>query len=153
MILLQDVTFLLDVDVLIALIDPKHAAHDDTHAWFERHGSRNWATCPITENGVIRICGHPNYPNAAGTPAVIADVVDRLRHLPGHCFWPDDLSVFDEEAIDRSKLFTSRQVTDTYLLALARRHGGQLATFDRRLSTAAVKNGRHALLQIGAESG
>jgi predicted nucleic acid-binding protein len=32
------VTFLLDVNVLIALIDPGHVAHDDAHEWFAAIG-------------------------------------------------------------------------------------------------------------------
>lgn len=143
-------TFLLDVNVLIALIDPMHVGHDDAHVWFERQGHEEWATCPITENGVIRIVGHPNYPNTPGPPAAVAGIVDSLRRLPGHSFWPDDVSIFGASDVNTLKILTSRQVTDTYLLALAKSHGGQLATFDRRLSVAAVDGGRHAVFQIEA---
>jgi predicted nucleic acid-binding protein len=58
------VTFLLDVNVLIALIDPGHVAHDDAHAWFQAEGQAGWSTCPLTENGVVRIVGNPKYPNS-----------------------------------------------------------------------------------------
>jgi toxin-antitoxin system PIN domain toxin len=133
-------TFLLDVNVLIALIDPNHVAHNDAHRWFEATGQRAWATCPITENGVLRILGHPKYPNSPGSPAVVADIVRAMRDLPGHQFWPDDISLVDGET-DSAKILAPAQVTDTYLLALAKAHGGQLATFDRKLSIAAVKGG------------
>jgi predicted nucleic acid-binding protein len=56
------VTFLLDVKVLIALIDPGHLGHDDAHEWFASMGQTAWATCPITENGVIRSVGNPKNP-------------------------------------------------------------------------------------------
>lgn len=138
-------TFLLDVNVLIALIDPGHVAHDDAHAWFETTGGGEWATCPLTENGVIRIVGSPKYPNSPGTPADVAEIVRTLRSLPGHQFWPDDLSLVGSEHVDATKVMTSGQVTDTYLLALAKAKGGRLATFDRRLSVAAVKGGKSAL--------
>ncbi len=138
-------TFLLDVNVLIALIDPTHVAHDAAHFWFETVGHKTWATCPMTENGVIRIVGHPKYPNTPGSPAAVATIVRRLRLLPGHCFWPGDLSLFACAEVDPAKILTSGQVTDTYLLALAQAHGGQLATCDQRLSTAAVKGGKAAL--------
>lgn len=138
-------TFLLDVNVLIALIDPAHVGHDSAHAWFEREGSRSWATCPMTENGVIRIVGHASYPNTPGSPADVAAVVARLRTLPGHEFWPDDISLLDGAYVDASHILTSGQVTDSYLLALAVAHQGGLATFDRRLSAKAVRGGKAAL--------
>ena len=141
-------TYLLDVNVLIALIDPGHVAHDAAHAWFETSGHEDWATCPMTENGVMRIVGHPKYPNTPGSPAAVAGIVAGLRDLPGHHFWMDDLSLVASDLIDPARILTSAQVTDTYLLALAKAHGGKLATFDRRLSSAAVKGGKSALYII-----
>lgn len=138
-------TYLLDVNVLIALIDPTHIAHDVAHRWFEVTGSASWATSPLTENGVIRVVGHRNYPNSMGSPAAVAPVVSRLCGLAGHVFWPDSLSPVDAELIDTSRIATSAQVTDTYLLALAVANEGRLATFDRRLSPNAVRHGRRAL--------
>jgi toxin-antitoxin system PIN domain toxin len=139
------VTFLLDVNVLIALIDPGHVAHDDAHAWFESTGRDAWATCPMTENGVLRIVGNPRYPNSLGSPAAVMPIVAKLRSLAGHSFWADDLSLVDAENIDAAKILTSAQVTDTYLLALAATHHGQLASFDRRLATVPLRGGKSAL--------
>ena len=143
-------TFLLDVNVLIAQIDPGHVAHDDAHVWFAARGAAAWATCPLSENGVIRIVGNPRYPNSPGSPAIVAEIVGKLRKLPGHVFWSDDVSLVGDAAVDAGKILTSVQVTDTYLLALAKAHGGQLATFDRKLSTLAVKQGKAALHLIAA---
>lgn len=137
--------FLLDVNVLIALIDPAHVHHDTAHAWFKAHGRRRWASCPLTENGVVRIVSHPKYPNCIGSPGLAADVMARFCALPGHVFWPDDISLLNAKHIDRSRLLGSPQITDSYLLALARAHGGQLATFDSRLVVDAVRGGRAAL--------
>ena len=72
---------------------------------------------------------------------MVVEALSDLCSLPGHEFWPDDISMLDEERIDLSRLLTSGQVTDSYLLALAIAHGGQLATLDRRLSADAVRNG------------
>ena len=138
-------TFLPDVNVLIALIDPTHVGHDAAHHWFRATGAGSWATCPITENGVIRIVGHRRYPNSAGSPAAVAPVVARLRALPGHVFWKDDFSLMDSDLVNPARILTPAHVTDTYLLALAVANDGQLATFDRRLSPAAVHRGRAAL--------
>ncbi|KXF78446.1 DNA-binding protein [Paramesorhizobium deserti] len=143
-------TFLLDVNVLIALIDPGHVAHDDAHAWFGTVGHISWATCPMTENGVIRIVGNPKYPNTPGAPGEVAAIVAKLRKFSGHVFWADDLSLVGSADIDPHRILTTAQVTDTYLLALASAHGGQLATFDRKLSPAAVKHGKAALHLIGS---
>ena len=138
-------TYLLDVNVLIALIDPGHVAHDDAHSWFSREGNASWASCPITENGVLRILGNSKYPNSPGSPAVVAGILGQMRALPSHCFWVEDFSLVGSEAVDASRILTSAQVTDTYLLALAKVRGGQLATFDRRLSVDAVIDGKATL--------
>lgn len=142
-------TFLLDVNVLIALMDPVHIAHDAAHRWFDEAGRHEWATCPLTENGVIRIVGHVRYPNSPGSPAEAAKLVARLREHPGHRFWPDDISLVEADRVDAGMLSASHQVTDSYLLALAVAHGGQLATFDRKLSARAVRGGQAALHLIG----
>ena len=141
-------TYLLDVNVLIALIDPLHISHDAAHDWFAEHGAAGWATCPLTENGVIRIVGSPKYPNSPGSPAAVAAIVAQLRLLAGHVFWPDDISLVGNDNVDPARILTSAQVTDSYLLALAVAQGGRLATFDRRLSVSAVEGGKAALLLL-----
>ena len=138
-------SYLLDVNVLIALIDPNHVAHEDAHHWFEAVGRFSWATCPITENGVMRILGNPRYPNSPGSPAIVSGIVVKLRALSGHEFWSDDISLVGTAGIDPGKIMISAQVTDTYLLALARHHDSELATFDRKLVPSAVKEGKAAL--------
>ncbi|MBU7442667.1 TA system VapC family ribonuclease toxin [Paraburkholderia fungorum] len=142
-------TYLLDVNVLIALLDPAHVQHDTAHDWFAKHGEAAWATCPLTENGVLRIIGHARYPNTPGSPAAVAPLVAQLRQRSGHVFWPDDLSLVDPAWVDASRLLSAGQVTDSYLLALACAHGGQLASFDRRLVTDAVLSGDRSLHLIG----
>lgn len=138
-------TFLLDVNVLIALIDPMHSHHEMAHAWFARAGKLAWATCPLVENGVIRIVGGKSYPKGPGSCGVVAAMLKRFCAHPGHRFWPDDVSLVVDDGIDRDRLLQSAQVTDTCLLALAVKHGGKLASFDRRLVTDAVRGGRDAL--------
>ncbi len=142
-------TYLLDVNVLIALIDPAHVQHDAAHDWFAKQGRKSWATCPLTENGVMRIVGHARYPNSPGTPAAVARLMTGLCALLGRVFWPDDISLLDTEKLDASRLLSSSQVTDSYLLALAIAHGGKLATFDRRLVVDAVRGGAKGLHLIG----
>jgi toxin-antitoxin system PIN domain toxin len=141
-------TFLLDVNVLIALVDPAHIAHEEVHMWFGAEPALSWATCPITENGLIRIVSNPRYPNTPGPPSVVADILKKLCQLDGHVFWPDDLSITNAAAFKPSELHHPGQVTDSYLLALAVARGGKLATLDRRLVTAAVAGGKEAVVWI-----
>ncbi len=137
--------FLLDVNVLVALIDPAHIQHDLAHQWFAALGKHAWTTCPLTENGVLRIVGDTRYPNSPNTPAAVAELLSGMLALPGHLFWADDISLLNPQKLDTARLLNSGQVTDSYLLALACAHGGQLATFDRRLVTDAVRGGAQAL--------
>jgi toxin-antitoxin system PIN domain toxin len=137
--------YLLDVNVLIALADPAHVQHEAAHGWFGSGGAASFATCPLTENGLLRIVGNHRYPNSPGTPAAAAGILAALRAMPGHHFWPDDISAMDTRSIDTTRLLSHGQVTDSYLLALAVAHGGKLATLDRRLVTDAVVHGAAAL--------
>jgi len=101
------VTFLLDVNVLIALVDASHVSHDAAHDWFAREGHVRWATCPITENGLVRIVSNPKYPNNLATPAEAMALLVQLASLPGHVFWPDDISVRDAALFTPAKMLTT----------------------------------------------
>ena len=138
-------TFLLDLNVLIALVDPVHVQHNAAHDWFSRIGKKSFATCPITENGLLRIVGHPKYPNSPGAPSAVMPALAAMRAMPGHEFWADTVSIADAAAIDAGLLSSHAQVTDSYLLALAKANGGRLASLDRRLVVAAVPLGRKSL--------
>jgi uncharacterized protein len=104
--------FLLDVNVLIALVDPAHIQHEQAHAWFGRTGKKAFATCPMTENGLLRILGHAKYPNSPGTPGVVAESLAAIRRLPGHRFWGDTISIIDSEHVDASRLSHHGRVTN-----------------------------------------
>jgi uncharacterized protein len=140
--------YLLDVNVLIALVDPAHVQHEPAHEWFSRVGHRSWSTCAITQNGLLRILGHPRYPNSPGNPGTLLPMLRSLCSHPGHAFWPDDITILDSGLIAGNHLIQPGQVTDTYLLALAVQHGGRLATFDRKLVAATVTQGADALVLI-----
>jgi len=106
--------YLLDVNVLIALIDPTHVQHDRAHDWFARTGRRAWATCPLTENGVLRIVGNSRYPSSPGNPAAVAELMSLFLALGGREFWPDDVSLFDPTRVDTTRLLNSaRGVEET----------------------------------------
>jgi len=140
--------YLLDVNVLIALVDPAHVQHEAVHEWFGRVGRKAFATCPITENGLLRIVGHPKYPNSPGPPSTVSHSLRAIRALSGHDFWPDSISLADGAFMDAALLSSHSRVTDSYLLALARAHKGQLATLDHKLATETVPDGLASLALI-----
>lgn len=137
--------YLLDVNVLIALVDPAHIQHDPAHEWFARVGHKGFATCPLTENGLVRIVGHPRYPNSPGPPSVVLQSLVAIRGLAGHEFWPDGLSIAAPEFFAPELLSSHSRVTDSYLLALAHAKRGRLATMDQKLATEVVPGGKKAL--------
>ncbi len=139
---------LLDVNVLLALLDPMHIDHERAQDWFAEARFDGWATCPITQNGYLRIASQPGYTN----PVSVADAVDLLQHFttqPAHEFWPTSQSLLDPTFCNAAQMPSHRHMTDTYLLALARHHGGRLVTLDRRLYVNAVADGARYLTLIG----
>ena len=131
---------LVDTGPLVALFDPDHVHHEAAHAWFGAHRVSGWATCPLTENGVVRILSNPAYSPTAERPAEIAGRLLTFRASGDHAFWPDDVSICDAKTFKLS--VGHRQLTDVYLLALAVRHGGRLATFDRSIVAEAVRGAK-----------
>jgi toxin-antitoxin system PIN domain toxin len=129
---------LLDVNVLIALLDQDHVHHGRAREWLVGHSAAGWASCPLTQNGCVRIMSQPGYPNALTTSEVMERLALATRH-PSHAFWPADITLLDEAVADRSRIHGPRQVTDLYLLALAVKHGGCLATLDGTMTASAVR--------------
>ncbi len=123
-------THLLDANVLIALAWPQHVHHALAHRWFERTGSKAWATCPLTQLAFVRVSSNPKIVQSAVTPRDAALLLERITALPNHRFWPDDVSALAAIKASGIALIGHRQVTDAYLLALARAHEGRLATLD-----------------------
>ena len=128
---------LFDVNVLVALFDPHHSSHASAIHWFDQHGASGWASCPITQNGCLRVMSQPGYANQMP----VAVVAERLREATAHeahQFWADDISLLDAGKIHATHVHGPKQLTDVYLLALAVEHGGRLVTFDQGISLAAV---------------
>jgi len=130
---------LLDVSVLVALFDQDHIHHQAAHTWFSANRGRGWATCPITENGLVRILSNIAYTQGRYESAdSVRNRLDTFCAGGNHSFWPEHLSIRDGERFKLSGL-SHGKITDVYLLAIAVDQGGRLVTFDRRIPlTAAV---------------
>ncbi len=139
---------LLDVNLLVALFDPDHVHHDLAHDWLAEARSSGWATCPVTENGFVRVLSNPAYgASATGVP----DVVKRLqtfRRSGRHEFWSDTVSLTDTGVFNPTFVRGHRHLTDVYLLGLACKMGGRLATFDRTIPIGSVKGATRDTLQV-----
>ncbi len=135
--------YLLDVNVLLALSDPMHVHHEAAHRWFEEKGRQAWATCPITENGFIRIASHPNYPNRPGDVPAVTAILRGFCEASGHQFWADEVSIVD--VLEPSAIITHTQIPDVYLAGLSVKHRGKLATLDQHIPIEAVRGGKEAL--------
>jgi len=128
-------TFLLDVNVLIALAWPNHIHHQPVRQWFDRHHEKGWATCPLTQLGFIRISSNPRFVDGAVTPIDARSLLTRAVSRSEHVFWPDDVDWTKNDAPVPSFVVGHRQVTDAYLVSLARCNKGRLATLDRGVSS------------------
>lgn len=138
---------LLDVNVLVALFDPDHTLHETAMRWFDANARHGWASCPLTQNGFVRVASQPGYAN----PLPVDTVVQRLRDAASHAhheFWPDDVSLLDKRLVDTTRIHGPRQLTDVYLLSLAVTHGGRLVTLDQSISLEAVKGAQKKHLVV-----
>ena len=128
---------LLDVNVLIALLDASHIHHRQVTDWLEKNLNSGWASCPITQNGCIRILSQPSYPNSIPAAQVAERLAEATQHS-SHEFWPDAISILQPGKLDWGKVLSSRQVTDVYLLALVIQQSGCFVTLDRGVPFEAV---------------
>jgi toxin-antitoxin system PIN domain toxin len=144
----QPLVALLDVNVLIALFDRDHVHHDLAHDWFADHHTDGWATCPLTENGFVRVLANSAY----GSPVVRpTELVARLRRFCSstyHVFWPDSVSLGDPRVFECSHIRGHRQLTDVYLLGLAVKMSGCLATFDHSIPIGSVVGATRTSLTV-----
>lgn len=130
---------LLDVNVLLALLDPDHVDHSTAREWLSAEIGHGWASCALTQNGFVRILSQPRYPS----PVAPSEAARRLRLATStehHEYWPCSLSFLDAGRIDSEHVHGPRQVTDVYLLALAVEHGGRFVTFDRSIPLSAARH-------------
>ena len=139
---------LLDVNVIVALFFAQHVHHEIAHDWFADHRREGWATCPMTENGFVRVA--TQQPTESG----LIRATEAVEHITRFCSdqhhhpWTDAVSLTDSKIFVPEFIASHRQVTDVYLLGLAKKMKGALVTFDRTIPLNAVRGATSAHLQV-----
>ena len=132
---------LLDINVIIALLDADHLMHAAAQFWLSRELDVGWASCPVTQNGVLRILSQPAYPNHRPVAEVAERLAEACSH-PSHRFCNGGVSLISPAGVNWQQLLGHRQVTDAYLLAVAVAEGGRFVSFDQRISVDLVPQAR-----------
>lgn len=143
---------LLDVNVLIALAWPNHVHHGPATSWFAAAAPTGWATCPLTQSGFVRVSSSPGLPHAV-TPFAAMELLRRLAVVGDHAFLEDTISIVEAAEVDRPRIASHALVTDAHLLAIARRHGGRLATLDRGIPRALARGDHDPTIELIAGNG
>lgn len=138
---------LLDVNVLVALAWPNHVHHEQAREWFARSHRDGWATTPVTEIGFVRVSSNRAAISAASTPDASTRLLRALTGLGGHEFWTDDVALVTGGQLDVEATISHRDVTDLHLIALARRYGGRLVSFDAKIARL-LADDDHPLLEL-----
>lgn len=133
--------YLLDVNVLVALHDLSHRHNAVVFDWFSQKRDGPWASCPITENGLVRVLSQPSY-EASISSGLAAELLWQTIQDTDHRFWSDDVSIVAPGVIRYEHLIGHRQITDAYLLALTVAREGRLVTLDRAMPIDAVVGAR-----------
>ncbi len=137
-----------DINLLLARFDAKHAAHARTARWFRARRLDGVLTCPLTENGFLRIFSNPSYPSGPGSMRGALVMLEGIRSVPGHRFVADSIFIGDAKTFTGLDAAGPSQLTDLYLLALAVHHSAKFVTLDQRIPAQLVKGGKSALVVI-----
>ena len=139
---------LLDVNVLVALFTARHIHHDVAHDWFTDNAGAGWASCPITEGGLLRILGNPARAGEHLALPKLLEILNAFCDNTTHTFWPDTLSLRDARVFNVEAIRGHQQLTDVHLLGLAVNHGGRFVTLDQRVPIAAVRGATRSSLEV-----
>jgi len=129
--------YLLDTNVLIPLLWPLHSEQAKARAWFRAHASKSFATCSFTQAGFLRIISSPAMIGERFALSDARELLLAFTKQPGHAFWPTTIDYFEATAPFERRMHGPKQITDAYLLGIARKHGGKLATMDKAVKSLA----------------
>lgn len=117
-------TWLLDANIVIALFDEAHVHRPAAQRWFVGN-RKGFATCAIVEAALVRWLVRLH--GRDGTAWAVRELA-KLAADTRHVFWSCDVPLTQ---VRWHGVVGHSQVTDAYLAALARHHGGRVATLDR----------------------
>lgn len=140
--------YLLDVNVLLALVWPRLESHAAAHEWFARSGSRAWATNILTQLGVLRLLSNPAVTQGAVAATRARDLLREMTRHPGHEFWAYDRDWAAGLDFMAQRIQGHRQWTDALLVWHAMKMDGVLVTFDSGLKEMATPPLRSHLLVL-----
>jgi hypothetical protein len=143
MILSKARRYLLDVNVLVAILDEDHVHHQAATEWFDTPGLQ-WAICSFTEAGLLRYMTRPTTGDMSMEEA--AAMLAQLKQEPGYHYQAISADWLALSGPFFKRLFGHNQVTDSYLLGLAIQDGLVLATFDRAMLHLAGEHSEHVLV-------
>jgi toxin-antitoxin system PIN domain toxin len=139
-------SYLLDVNVLIALAWPSHVHHEAATEWFAGVHAEGWATTPVTEAGFIRVSSNPRVFVDGVSPGQAAALLGQFHTVAGHEFWPDTARLTDYVEQISQHVLGFGLVSDAHLALVALSNEGALATFDTKAAMVAQSLGAHAKL-------
>jgi len=129
---------LFDVNVLLAVLQPDHVHFERAQRWWKANEQYGWASCPLTQNGFVRILSKQSYPKPLPAAEAVIRLIEQTERTD-HRFWTDNLSIADQTVFDATGILRPNQITDVYLLALAVKNDGRFATLDESISLRAVR--------------
>jgi uncharacterized protein len=129
--------WLLDAEVLLALVWPRHEGHRAAHVWFAETGKLGWASNTLTQLGTLRLLTHPAVTKGAVSPSEAVKIVDALTAHPSHDFWPLEEMPLKVWGDVLGRIQTRRDWTDAQLLFEAERRDGGVVTFDEGMKSLA----------------
>ena len=132
--------YLLDINVLVALLWTNHEQHQAARDWFQSHQQAGWATCPLTQAGFVRISSNPRIFPDAPPPAKAVEVLQANLKHPAHRFFKDEISLAQAVMPFAGRFTGHQQTTDAYLFGLAIHKRGVLATFDTGIAALVEEN-------------
>ena len=140
-------TSLLDVNALLSLLDANHEHHAAITGWLHTHRDDSWASCPITQNGYVRIVTQDAYPNSLSIDIAV-ETLSNAVSTPTHVFLADDISILNRELFEHRHIRGNKQITDVYLYALAVSHNARFVTLDGGVPTQVARLASADSLQI-----
>lgn len=140
---------LLDVNVLVALLWPRHVTHKPAVNWFASLHGGPWATCVLSQAGFVRLSSQSASPGSPNDPELAARVLKGATVVKEHAYLPIDFDFSAVTSICTGGVIGHRQVTDAWLLTTAIRNNAKFVTFDkavRFLLTTELERKKHLVV-------